>query len=452
MFVKISISALIAALPLSSLNAAAGVPTVVISEVQTASTESASQEFVELYNPTGADISVSGWTIEYKSATGSQTAWSKRTVLEGSIKARGFYLAAPKTFIATADADWSATLASAGGNVRVKDSTGSVQDQLGYGASANAAEGAPANAPAAGHSLERLPGRLLENEGNSIDTDINASDFIDRPAPQPQNASSEVEVPLAVPDEAEPPAPLVSQPSERSYLPVEISELFIDPAAPLTDAADEYIELHNPNAKPVDLTGYVLKAGSGFRDFYTIPDIILAPDAYIALYSDQTKISLTNSGGAAQLLDPLGTIVSQSEAYASAPTGQTWAKFGGGWQWTLRTTPAAANILLAPVVVQPKPATAKALSRKPAAKATKAAKPKAPKATLAKHKATQAKNGSLTAPKVAAATIHVSAWLITVLAVLTIGYAGYEFRHDIRNFYHRARGNKAPGGTAGKIS
>ena len=50
-------------------------------------------KFVELYNPTSAAVSLSGWSIQYRSATG--TAASNGVVpLTGSIAAGGYYLVA----------------------------------------------------------------------------------------------------------------------------------------------------------------------------------------------------------------------------------------------------------------------------------------------------------------------------------------------------------------------
>src|SRR5436305_120081 len=97
--------------------------TVVISELQTATAASASQEFVELYNASSNDVSLVGWTIEYKAATSADVAasWSKRATLSGTIRGYGFYLAAPKAYLPSADSDWSATLAGSGGNLRVRD-------------------------------------------------------------------------------------------------------------------------------------------------------------------------------------------------------------------------------------------------------------------------------------------------------------------------------------------
>src|SRR5262245_49371136 len=49
-------------------------------------------DFVELYNPTDAAISVNGWSVQYRSATG--TGAGQVTTLTGSVPAHGHYLVA----------------------------------------------------------------------------------------------------------------------------------------------------------------------------------------------------------------------------------------------------------------------------------------------------------------------------------------------------------------------
>ena len=48
-------------------------------------------KFVELYNPTNADVSLAGWSIQYRSAT-STGASSGVGALTGTIKSGGYYL------------------------------------------------------------------------------------------------------------------------------------------------------------------------------------------------------------------------------------------------------------------------------------------------------------------------------------------------------------------------
>jgi hypothetical protein len=421
----------------SSTAALAASSSIVISELQTGDATSLSNEFVELYNPLATDVDVGGWTLEYKSATG--TSWSKKAILAGVVRSHGFYVLASGSYLATADGHFAAGLSGSAGHVRIKNSDGMVVDTLGWGQTANAAETMPVGAAAAGQSLERLPGRLLEEGGNATDTDDNSKDFVVRSAPMPQSAQSPIEVPGVLTeappeeevDETGPPAPV--------YLPVMITELLIDPASPASDAKDEFVELFNPNSVDVDLQGYTLRAGSNYRDYFVLPAQIIKPGQYVVLLASQTRVSLTNTGGAAQLLDPLGTVVSQTGEYAKAETGMSWSLVDSEWTWSQKLTPAADNILDELPSQEERVAAAAKISK---AKVT-TTKPKATKITTKKEEVPKPKAKVATAkeisPLVAAVSQPASSWLLIVAGILTLGLIGFEFRHDIRNYYSLTR-------------
>ncbi|MFB1479178.1 lamin tail domain-containing protein [Corallococcus sp. RDP092CA] len=195
---------------------------VVISEFCGGTTANASDEFVELYNPTNADIDMSGWKVQYRAA-GATSKYSQSSSLpQGAIiKAHGYYLLVgsgyPSDAAVKEDAKYgfnSSASTSGGGHVRIGtsalgDADGDVNaiDTLGYGTGA-APEGghaAPAH-PASGGSLERkaratsssasmAEGGEDELAGNGQDTDDNAADFVQRSTRQPQNSSSPIEMP-----------------------------------------------------------------------------------------------------------------------------------------------------------------------------------------------------------------------------------------------------------------
>lgn len=434
---------------------AASVP-ILISELQTGTTASASQEFVELYNPTDQDVNLNSWTVEYKPA--SSGSWAKRATLAGIIKSHGFYLIAPKTYLPQADNDFSSGLSGTGGHVRLLDDSKTVMDLVGWSETANAAETAPAPAPPAGQSIERLAGRLIEDGGNAVDTDDNSKDFVIRTTPQPQSTASALEVPAASNDLPDPDKPVDDpSPVAVSYLPLQLSELLINPASPLTDAKDEFIEIYNPNSQPVSLNGYTLRTGSDFHDYYVLGEVNIAPNDYYTVYSSDSHLSLTNSGGAAQLLDPTGAVVSQSDNYEAAPDGQSWALIDGSWQWTLQTTPDRPNVLVKPIVdLTATGSTAAASTKKTTSTAAKSTKTTAPKSTTTKvaaAKTTKPSTAKEVSSAVAAATeSKTGRWLLIGALVITIGYGIYEFRYDLQNFYYLGKRKFGLGRTAGPRS
>ncbi|MBZ4415477.1 lamin tail domain-containing protein [Myxococcus sp. RHSTA-1-4] len=192
---------------------------VVISELSARGVTSDTDEFVELYNPTGSDVDLSGWKLQYKSAAGTTYTGSVDIPNGKRIKAHGYLLIAHTGYTGSPAADVTydtfgmSAAASGGGHVRIGPNLTASNlndpntvDKLGYG-TANQPEGTAAPAhPAAGGSLERkaradstsdtmAEGGADENAGNGQDTDNNFADFVVRSARQPQSSQSPTEQP-----------------------------------------------------------------------------------------------------------------------------------------------------------------------------------------------------------------------------------------------------------------
>ncbi|RKG63900.1 DUF4215 domain-containing protein [Corallococcus sp. CA054B] len=193
---------------------------VVISEFCGGTSENASDEFIELYNPTNAEVDMSGWKIQYRAAGATSKYGQSAELPQGAkIKAHGYYLLVGSAYSLAVEKDASYSFntsasTSGGGHVRLgtaaigqEDNDVNAIDTLGYGTGA-APEGghaAPAH-PASGGSLERKArasstsatmgvGGADELAGNGQDTDDNAADFVQRTTRQPQNSSSPTETP-----------------------------------------------------------------------------------------------------------------------------------------------------------------------------------------------------------------------------------------------------------------
>lgn len=183
-----------------------GADHLVISEVQTRGASSNDDEFIELYNPTGAAVGLGGRSVQYKSAAGSSFLATSLPAV--SLPAGGYFLIArpPGDYDGPVAADLTQTeflMAAAGGHVFLVDGIAplgscvdrTIIDKVGYG-TADCPESAQADAPAAGGSVERRPGAADPRCGNGSDTDDNAVDFEPRALSEPQNSSS-VETPCA---------------------------------------------------------------------------------------------------------------------------------------------------------------------------------------------------------------------------------------------------------------
>lgn len=424
---------------------------VLISEIQTGSSAGASEEFIELYNNSDLTVDLSEYTIEYYSA--SATAFSPigsptQTIhLSGSLYPKGYFLATSTGYLnGISNLNFSSTLADAGGALRLVRGGTSTEDLLGWG-TAKLYETAAQTKPGNGKSLSRT----YVDEGVLVDTDNNVQDFELLTAPTPSNTN--VAPPVTNPDPAEPEptptpepspepeAPPVAEPTTSSS-PLAITEILPNPASPATDEEDEYIELYNPNDHEVQLSGYRLETGSSFSYRYTFNSGAIPAFGYLVLYSKDSNLTLSNSSGAARLLDPNGTAVSETTAYEDADDGSAWALIGSSWQWTLTPTPGGGNVLRLPLI----PA-AKISSSVPKAKATKAAattKPKAAAKTasakgVVKSKAAASTNNSpdeLTSPD----ALHPS--VLVGVGCLALLYAAYEYRGDIRSLIARFQRNR----------
>ncbi|TFB75848.1 ExeM/NucH family extracellular endonuclease [Cryobacterium glaciale] len=154
-------------------------------------------KFVELYNPTDADVSLDGTSIQYRSAGGTANPTGV-VALTGTIAAGGYYLvqgssnAANGAALPTPDASFNTSFAAGSGTIFFANqptaltapTTGSltgqaeIVDLIGYGSS-NTFEGAAATAASVSSSVNRTA---------SLDTDVNAADF-SASEPTPTNAA-----------------------------------------------------------------------------------------------------------------------------------------------------------------------------------------------------------------------------------------------------------------------
>ncbi len=146
-------------------------------------------KYVELYNPTNSAVSLAGWSLQYRSASGTSAA-SNVVTLAGSIPAKGYYLVggtsngavgADWTSTVTADAGPAASWSGSSGTLilanvatalsptagSVVSDTDNIVDLLGYGSS-NTFETTRGCTPGVAVACART---------NGIDTDVNVADF-----------------------------------------------------------------------------------------------------------------------------------------------------------------------------------------------------------------------------------------------------------------------------------
>jgi len=156
-------------------------------------------DYIELYNRTASPINLTGWSVQYASATG--TAWNNLTILAGTIQPHTYFLiqeaagATPSNPLPTPDQIGSIALGSTNGKVAlVNNSTelsgtcptsSSIVDFVGFG-TANCYEGTAAVA-----ALSNTTAALRKGNGDT-DTNQNQADFTVG-APNPRNSLYGVE-------------------------------------------------------------------------------------------------------------------------------------------------------------------------------------------------------------------------------------------------------------------
>ncbi|WP_246818698.1 ExeM/NucH family extracellular endonuclease [Corynebacterium sp. HMSC074C01] len=151
------------------------------------------KDFIELYNPTSADLDLTGWSVEYLSASGNSGG---KHELSGSLPAGGYFLIQDGGGdtgepLPAPDAEGNLNLSGSKGSVKLYDASGAEVDLVGYG-EASISEGSPAQALNNSTSAQR--------DSKGTDTDDNAADF-SAAAPTPKSAGGAAPQPDPAPAE-----------------------------------------------------------------------------------------------------------------------------------------------------------------------------------------------------------------------------------------------------------
>lgn len=163
----------------------------VINELVTGVMGAATHEWIELYNPCTAAISLSGWRLGYRAAavatpiTGADSA-TLIAFSTQSIPAGGYLLVAGAGYTGMNDGRTTAGMADAGGGIGLRNLAGIVVDSLGWGTATNAFVRVRAAAVA---PLVAAPGNSLQRRPDGTDTGNNMNDFHAATRPTPRAAN-----------------------------------------------------------------------------------------------------------------------------------------------------------------------------------------------------------------------------------------------------------------------
>jgi hypothetical protein len=431
-----------------------GAPSLVISQLKITSSNG---QFVTLYNASSLTLDMSKYQLEYFNSYDLTKATSSRLIaLTGSLPPHSYYMINDSTmalcYQLTVDSV-SLGFSSTAGLVEVlsftQNSPGAsvvpgLEDYVGW--SKTAASGAQTLPSSSNAFLQRRP---LDNSGDPVVTAAGSGKW-QSVQPDSNNpcrllivggasngqVSSSISTPLlpateplaTIMTDTDSTVQVLSGANNGLMKPV-ITEILPNPSGSGNDATDEYIEIYNPNTTAFDLGGYQLRAGTTTQHSYAFsPGTTLPSHSFSTFYSNQTGLSLSNSGGQAALLEPSGLVITMSDVYGSAKDGQAWALANGKWYWTTTLTPGSANIIM-------QPPTAKS------SKSSSTSKKTAGSVKAAKTKKAAAKGSSTAAsfPSASAPTTPIHARTLALVGSLALLYAAYEYRADFGNRIYQLR-------------
>ncbi len=294
---------------------------VIISQIMIGQNGAANNEFIELYNTTGQDVDLSGFSLRKKTQSGAESALVSSAKFSGTIPAYGFFLIAHANYQAAISADLPYSSASyfisANNSVLLYNSSGLLLDAVGYGG-AIFFETQAASEPAAGQSISRK----IYNS-TMQDSDNNANDFELILSPFPRNSLNSRLSPIAAGEEysndtnnSEPietrvpdnqaSSAIVQFPTATRFTPgqILINEFVSDPA----DGETEWLELCNATNQKIDLSGWIIEEGGGAK---TKINGFIESNQQRYLVLEKISGNLNNSGDLIILRDPAGNIIDQ---------------------------------------------------------------------------------------------------------------------------------------------
>jgi len=329
----------------------------VISEFRTRGPNGADDEFVELYNPTGAAVNIGGWTIKRSTSCGTST-YILVSITSGTILQAGqhFLAATTVTGIPSPDQTFSPSLADDGGLALV-NTTGTVIDEVGMCISTMFREGTNL-LPLSGNA-NRSYERRIGGSTSCYDLDNNTADFVLISPSNPQNKASPIVMCTGViiytPTRTPTRTPTHTPTRIATNLPgsVVINEFLPHPSTDwnsdgTTSTGDEYIELINMGTASISLKNWKLDNGVGGPSKpYTLPDVSLLPLQIIRFFHAESGIGLSDGGGTVRLLKPDGRTADIFNYPLVEATDQTWCRLPDGkgiWVFSCYPTPGKLNI------------------------------------------------------------------------------------------------------------
>jgi len=306
------------------------------------------KEFIELYNPTGDIIDMSGWVLNYYSKDrGWPDPYRKKYFPADSILGPNeFFLISIKTGDYPKESVWNLGYSSYqmnnadGAIVIFPDENFSKQnamDVLSWGAAkVYLFEGlsAPEN-----KSLEKIDSFGSNEKENWQESCHDGG----TPGEEPELCETITGVPEEIIETSDSGEESAANAPEKSYPDgIILNEILPDPIG--NDEDGEFIELFNKNDFEIDLGKWTLtnRTDSSF----SFPEkTVIGPKDFLAIYYKDSKLNLHNSDGERIFLkNPDNILASEIFFKEKAKNGQSYAKSNDEFFWTSVPTPGAENI------------------------------------------------------------------------------------------------------------
>ncbi len=287
-----------------------GLRSVVINEIAWAGTSAGlpTDEWIELYNPTGAAINLTGWRITAADGT-------PNIILNGTIPAGGYFLLERTddgvVSDIAADQIYSGALSNDGETLtlfdpvnRLIDTANSNGGKWPAGSSSTYGtmerSGVIADSDSAWHTNTGVKRNGKNRNGGNIFGTPKSSN-----SPAPSYASSATRTPTSTPTRTAVVAPIQPRPI--------INEILARPGFDWNrdgrvDVFDEFIEVKNLSPIDINLGGWKLDRVSDPTRQFTLPNVTLRPDQRAVFYGLQTGLLLSDGGETIRLIHPQGKI------------------------------------------------------------------------------------------------------------------------------------------------
>lgn len=317
------------------------------------SENSASDEWIELYNPGESSVNLDGWVL-------SSTDGSPSVELVGLIGAYSYFLLErtddESAVGVEADMFYSGSLSNTGENFELLDTVGNLIDALDcsggwlsgdnenkYTMQKSGNTWVSSCAIGGTPKVENVFCDIDENDAEQSTTTPSTSSNSKQGSSQNNQVSSE----QASTRESDNSTIANTNEVEKSHgSDIVISEIMPNP---IGVDSNEWIELYNKGKKRVDISGWILRDR---QSEYVFIDTHIHPGEYFLLLRSETNIALNNKRDELQLLDDVGTKNGLAVRYLDAPAGISLAlsmnETGDKLLWTTTATPEKENVITTP--------------------------------------------------------------------------------------------------------